>query len=250
MTVNKWHTGLAGLLATLAIVLCIVGVASAQSKSTTSTPGASSVKTKNLSGTVVAVKGNQLIVNMSDGTPRVFTPPADVKFVVDGKELGLSELQPGTVLHATVTETTTPVMDRTVQTVEGTVWFAKGGTVVLTLPSGENKQYNIAHNDPVKFYDHDQKEITVFDLKKGMEIHATKITEAPRVEFMTSTAVTGTAPKAAVAEAQPEAAPEAAPAPAMAAAKKLPKTGSPLALIGLLGFIFTGASFAIRKYRR
>ena len=246
MTTNTWRTGLKGLFATVAIVLCMVALASAQSKMTTSTTGASTTKTLNLSGTVVGVQGGQLLVKMADGEYKTFTPPPDRKFVVDGKELTLAELQPGTKLHATFTETTTPVTDRTVETVQGTVWYAKGPTVILTLPSGENKQYNIAHNDPVKFYDHDNKEITVFDMRKGMEIHATKITEAPRVELANATTVTGTAPKAMAAAAAPEAAPEAAPA----APAKLPKTGSPLDLIGLLGFVFTSASFAIRRYRR
>lgn len=236
MTINSWRTGLAGLCATLILVLFMVVAATAQSKMTTSTPGTPTVKTLNLSGTVVGVEGNQLLVKMDGGSYRLFTPPPDRKFIIDGKEVGLSDLKPGTKLSATLTETTTPITDRTVETLEGTVWFAKGQTVILTLPSGENHQYNVQKDDPVKFYDHNKKEMTVFDLRKGMVISALKLTEAPRVELAQNTVVTGTAPTAEMAQAAPEPA-------------ALPHTGSPLPLVGLLGFLFTGASYVLRRLR-
>ena len=55
----------------------------------------------------------------------------------------------------------------------------------------------------------------------------------------------------AVYAAAPAPAPEPAPAPAPAPeAPKMPKTASPLPLVGLLGLFLTGASFGIRKFRR
>ena len=69
------------------------------------------------------------------------------------------------------------------------------------MPTKERRQYNIKSTDPVKFYDHEGKEITVFDLRKNMKIKATKITEAPRIELVQNIAVTGTAPTQAAAAA-------------------------------------------------
>ena len=176
-----------GVLAA-AVVCAMAAVATAQT-------------TRTISGTVVEVNGGTLVVKMSSGDIRMFTPPADRKFLVDGKELTLSELQPGTNLKATITESPTTVVDRTVETLQGTVIFASGPSVILRLASGETKLYTIKADDPVKFRDGSGKEITVFDLRKDMKINATKITEAPRTELVATAVVTGTNPRAAGAGA-------------------------------------------------
>jgi hypothetical protein len=214
--------------------------------------GQTTTKTLKLSGTVVSVEGNTLIVKMSNGDVRVFTPPPDRKFIIDGKELTLSDLVPGTHLNATVTETTTSVVDRTIDTLQGQVLYAAGPTVVLKLASGETKKYYVKHDMPVKFMNEYGKEITVFDLRKGMNITATKITEAPRDEIATNTDVTGTAPKAGgsqMAEPTEQPSEPAAPSePASAPAPKMPKTGSPLPLIGQLGLLCIAMAFGIRRF--
>ena len=103
-----------------------------------SIPGEATVKTEQLNGTVVAVEGNHLVVRMSSGDLRTFDPPASRRFIVDGKELSVSELKPGTKLTATVTTTTTPVTDRTTTIGTGKVFFVSGNTVIVTLPNNEN----------------------------------------------------------------------------------------------------------------
>src|SRR4051812_38084913 len=50
------------------------------------------------SGTVVAVFNDQLVVKMSNGQTRQITVPPGFKFNVDGKEVGLNDLTPGTHL--------------------------------------------------------------------------------------------------------------------------------------------------------
>jgi LPXTG-motif cell wall-anchored protein len=105
---------------------------------------------------------------------------------------------------------------------------------------------------------------SVHDLRKGMVIAAEKIVEEPTTEIASNTTVTGqapppeAAPKAEVAQAPPapvqEAAP-AAPAPApvehtAAMPPKLPKTGSPLPLFGVLGSLCVAASLGLRRLRR
>jgi LPXTG-motif cell wall-anchored protein len=254
-------------MAIFALALLVAGMAVAQT-----------TKTQQLTGTVVEVEGNTLLVKMASGEVQMFTPPPDRKFVIDGKELTLSQLQPGTTLNATITETSTPGTMKTVETLEGRVWYAAGPTVILRLPSGENRRYVIDSSNPAKFYDGDGKEISVFDLKKNMNIKATKITEAPTVELATNVAVTGTAPRTALAQTQPptaqpasgaqaarpaaEPAPAARTAPAAPAAqtastetgqaglpKKLPTTGSSLPLIALLGLVLVAAGLVVRGYR-
>lgn len=237
MSTNKRKIAL-GVCAIITIVLLIgVGAATAQ------------VTTKTLTGTVVSVDGKNLLVKMSSGEVQVFTPPPDRKFIIDGKVLTLAELQPGTKLTATVTESSTTTMEKTVQTVEGDVLWAAPPTVVLKLASGEAKKYVVKHTDPVTFADHNGKEITVFDVKKGMHITANKISEAPLVQIATDTEVTGTAPaaKEAATEAAPAAAPAAVPA-APAPAPKMPKTGSSLPLLGQLGLLLICVAFGIRRY--
>jgi hypothetical protein len=244
-----------------AAIALFMAIAAAQTTTTSTTAGAPEVKTLKLSGTVLAVEGQQLIVKTAKGEVMVFTPPADRKFNIDGKEIPWNEVQPGTTLHATVTQTTTPITEKTVQTLSGKVIFVSAPTVILKLSTGECKKFFVGKDSPAKIYDYNNKEITVFQVKKGMEISATKITEAPFVELSASVVVTGTAPAPAAAPAPEPApapvaapAPEPAPAPAAAAPApeepKMPKTASPLPLVGLLGLFLTGASFGIRRFRR
>jgi hypothetical protein len=96
---------------------------------TVATASSADVKTTKLSGTVVSVEGNNLIVKMSTGDVKVFTPQPDRKFIIDGKELTLAELQPGTKLNATITESTSTVMNKPLRTLKGTVLYAAGPNV-------------------------------------------------------------------------------------------------------------------------
>jgi len=229
--------------------------------------GASTVKTEELKGTVIQVEDNHLAVRMSTGEIRTFDVPPSRRFVIDGKELTVQELKPGTKLHATLTTTTTPVTERTTTVGSGKVWFVSGNTVILTLPNNENRMYKVAEHYQFMV---EGKKASVHDLRKGMIISAEKIVEEPKTEMASNITVTGEAPpppKPRVAEVPrtvtptPAPAPAAAPAPAPAPAEpqaeraaetpaELPKTGSPLPLTGLLGLFSVGASFLVRAFRR
>jgi hypothetical protein len=224
-------------------------------------------------GTVLKVDGDDLVVRMSTGEIDNFVVPDSEKFVVDGKELSIHELQPGTKLTATVTTTTTPVTERTTTIGTGKVWYVAGNTVIVTLPNNENRMYKVT--DDYSFIVNGQK-AGVHDLRKGMTLSAEKIVESPKTEIDTNTTVTGTAPapKPATVAAAPTPAPAprpapvrahtpppAAPAPTPAAEPaptvaeaappaRLPKTGSPLPLIGLIGLLFITVSIAVRLIRR
>ena len=252
---------------TLAAMVLFVPVLAAQPQSTTQeTRGTATVTTEKMSGEVLYVEGNNLVVKMANGQVRTFTNvPDSRKATVDGKELGVRDLQPGTWLTATVTKSVTPITVRTTTVGTGKVWFVNGPYVILTLPNGENKEY---HVKPDYKFMVEGKPATVYELRKGMTVSAQKIVEEPTVEMTSDSQVVGTmthkaAPAAAPAKtaapasaSAPAAAPSAAAAPAPAATSggeapaKLPKTGSPVPLAGLLGLLFVGGSGLVRMFRR
>jgi len=155
--------------------------------------GTPEVQTVKMTGEVVRVQGDTLLARMQPlGNYSVFNVQPGREFVIDGQKKKLLELQPGTVLTGMITTKTTPVTVRTINTLNGTVWYAQGNYVVLTLASGENKDYKVP--DTFQFMV-DGKPATVKDLRPGMKVMATKIVEEPFTEISTETSVTGTAPK-------------------------------------------------------
>lgn len=197
---------------------------------------AADVKTTKMSGTVIDVYDNNLVVKMSSGDVKIFNPPADRKFIIDGQEKTLADLQVGTHLTATITETTTTATQIQVDSISGQVLYASGPTVVLKLSTGEARKFFVGKDHPAKFTA-DGKDITVFELKKGMNVTATKISEVPVDVLSTDSVVTGSAPKMAkTAEA------------ASAGAPAMPKTGSSLPLFAQLGVLFIVLAFGIRRF--
>ena len=256
------RTNLTTLCTTFALTAFLASTAAAQMPQTTTqeTKGAATVTTEKMSGEVVLVEGTTVIVKMADGELRTFSNvPDSRKATIDGKEVGVRELKPGTKLSATITKTETPVTVRTTTVGTGRVAFVSGSTVILTLPNGENKQYKVK---PDYKFNINGKPASVFELRQGMTVSAEKIVEEPKVEIATDTKVVGqapAAPKAAVpapapAPAPVAAAPALAPAPAPAAAPavpaKLPKTASLVPLAGLLGGLLVAVSGALRIRRR
>jgi hypothetical protein len=256
---------------TMAILFAQVTFAQPQMPRTTKqeVAGAGSTKTEQFSGTVLVVDGNKLVVRMASGDIRYFEPPASRRFMIDGKELTVSELKPGTKLNATVTTTVTPVTERTTTVGSGKVWYVSGNNVILTLPNGENRQYKV---DPSYRFTVGGQKASVFDLKKGMTITAEKIVEEQKTVLSSNVAVTGQAPPEArpaeVAQtrapapaprAEPAPAPRAEPMPAPAPPAqvaqsprptRLPDTGSSLPLGGAIGVILVAASFGLRMLQR
>jgi len=194
------------------------------------------------SGTVTSVQGNHVIIKMSTGEEKEFDVPDDFRLTVDGKEISVHDLKPGTKLTRTITTTTEPKTVYTTVVKRGTVWHAQGTTVIITGADRVNRQYTVP--DWIKF-EVDGKEVSVYDLKKGQRVTATIVTETPST-IVTSTpgGVSGNAP----AEPAAAAAPAAEPAPAAAAApeKTLPKTASNIELLALLGVGLLFLSWKLR----
>ena len=239
----------------------------AQDTSQTSTEhGAATKQVQVQRGEVVYVSGNELVVKMENGDIKHVTVPDSARATVDGKELSVHELKPGMKLQRTIVTTTTPKVVTTVRTIQGKVWNVNApSSVILTLPDNTNKQYKVPKDQKFMI---DGQEKTVFDLRKGMNISATVLTQVPETVVAQQRKVTGSAPPppetpamvgVLLIEEAPAAAPKqmaaAAPAPAPETAaepapKKLPKTGSPVPLAGLLGLLSFGLSFGIRMFRR
>lgn len=226
------------------------GQVQTETKTTSHTP---SVETTVQRGTVVFVNGNDLIVKMEDGTLRDFpNVPETARVTVDGKELGIHDLKVGMKLEKTITTTTTPKVITTVQTVTGKVWHVIPPTsVILRLEDGTTQQFAIPKNQQFNI---DGEMVDAFHLKKGMNISATKVVEKPMTEVTQEQRVTGSMPPPPpappadkpilVAVLVPPPSPAAPEAP-----KALPKTGSKLPLIGLVGLLSLAGTLGLRVLR-
>jgi LPXTG-motif cell wall-anchored protein len=256
-SVNSW-TRIGLVLASGAIGLAFAVSASAQVQTTeTTTHGKSTTEVKVDRGEVMLVEGNDLIVKMEDGTIRhVPNIPESARIAVDGKYLGIHDLKPGMKLQRTITTTTTPKTITTVQTVTGKVFHVSPpNSVILTLEDGTNQSFKVPKGQ--KFNINGQ-ETDAFGLKKGMKISATRIVEEPITVVEHQRQVTGKmptpppAPPADVPILIVMAIPTPSPAAETPAATpaELPKTGSELPLIGLLGLVCFSASLGLKLLRR
>lgn len=247
------------MLAVGAVCLAYTLSMSAQVQTqTTTTAHTPTVQTTVERGEVVTVSGNDLVVKMEDGTIRHFANvPESARVTVDGQQLGIHDLKPGMKLQRTITTTTTPKTITTVQSVKGKVWHVNPPTsVILTLEDGTNQQFKIPQGQK---FDVNGQMVDAWGLKKGMNVTATKVVEKPVTEVEEQRKVTGTLPPpppappadvpilVVVAQATPAASATAAPE---AAPEKLPKTGSELPLIGLLGFLSLAAGFGLKAFRK
>jgi LPXTG-motif cell wall-anchored protein len=202
---------------------------------------------------VLQVFGSDLILKMQDGTIRhIANVPAAARATVDGREIGIQDVKPGMKLERTITTTTTPKIITTVQTVTGKVWHVvPPNSVILTLENGENQQFKIPKGQ--RFMVNGQ-ETDAWGLKKGMNVSATKVVEEPITVVEQKRRLSGSTPPP---PAPPADAPiliaTAAPVPAPAveqAPQALPKTGSELPLIALLGALSLAGAGTARLFRK
>jgi hypothetical protein len=233
-----------------ATVFAAAAGAQVQTTTDSTANGAVSQTTKTERGEVVYVSGNDLIVRGEDGQIRHFpNVPDSVRINVDGQQLSVHDLKVGMKVQRTITTTTTPKMVTTVKTVTGKVWHVTPPlSVILTLEDGKNQEFKIPKDQKFKV---DGAMVDAFGLRPGMIITATKIVEVPEQVVTQQRKLTGTMPPpppappadqpVLVATSSPKPAPAAAPADTDVASapapQKLPKTGSPIPLIGLLGFV-------------
>lgn len=249
-TTTRW-TRACLVLAVGAICVAVVLSTTAQVKTETATTRGPAAKEVNVErGEVVSVSGNDLVVKMENGEIRHFpNVPESARVTVAGKELGIHDLQPGMKLQRTITTTTTPQTVTTVQSVTGTVWHVSPPTsVILTLENGQNQQFKIPKG---QMFTINGQETDVWGLKKGMKVTATKITESPVTVIEQQRKVSGKMPPPPPAPPAnvPILIAVATPPAAAATPAELPKTGSLVPLLGMLGLLFVGASFGLRILR-
>jgi len=249
-TTNSTRVLLVLAVGTVFLALTVGMSAQVQTTSNT-TAGASSKDVTVERGEVVLVSGNDLVVKMEDGTIKhLANVPESARVYVDGQQLGIHDLKPGMKLQKTVTVTKTPTIVTTTKQVTGKVWQVMPPSwVILTLDDGTNQKFNIPKDQ--KFNVNGQM-TDAWGLKKGMKISATKVVEEPVDVYEHHQQVSGTMPPPPpappadepilVAVATPPPAPAAAPA-------ELPKTGSILPLIGLLGGLFLLSSLGLKVIR-
>jgi len=208
---------------------------------------------------VISVDGNQLVVKLPEGTKEL-TVPDDFKFNVDGKTLSVQELKPGMAGTATITTKTTSVPVTVTEVKNGTVMQASGSTIIVKTDQGF-KSFSQGDIDKrgVKIMRAGQP-AQISDFHVNDRLTATIITTKPP-QVLTERQVQATLAKDAPAGAptaespRPTAAPAAAPAPTGTTApaeapKRLPKTASPLPLLGLVGLASLVAGLGLTARRR
>ncbi|HTH52752.1 MAG TPA: hypothetical protein VL495_02300 [Edaphobacter sp.] len=231
------------------------GRAQVQTETSTAT-GQATRQVKVERAQVVYVSGNELVVKMEDGTIRHFANiPESAKVTVDGKELGIHDLKVGMTLQRTITTTTTPKVITTTQNVTGTVWNVQPpSSVILTLADGTNQSFKIPKNQKFNI---DGQMLDAWGLRKGMRVTATKIVEEPITQVEQARKLTGQMPPPPPPADVPilivAAVPRAPQAPpptteAAAPAPTLPKTASPLPLIGTIGLVSLLSGLGLRQF--
>ena len=232
----------------LALAL-VVGAANAQQAATTQ-------KVEKAEVEIVYVSGNT-VVFILDGKVQQREMPADFKIDVGGQMVPLSALKPGQKVMIERTTTTTVLPPEKVTTVRnGEVVSAIGKTLVYR-EGGVNKSVVVPSD--FKFIV-DGKHVGMSELKPGMKLTATivketpgKVVESKAVKAAAPAPAAPPAPAAAPAPPPPApaaaAAPAPAPAPAAEPAKKLPKTASPMPLVGLAGGALFLLGSALRRRR-
>ena len=192
-------------------------------------------------GTVVHVYGNNLVVKMADGTTKEFDVPEGFTFNIDGKQVPVGDLKPGTMLTSAVKTTETPREVEVTEFRSGTVVKVVGTTLMVRMADGEIRRLNNVPRD--QRFEVDGKELDVTQLREGMKLRAKVVSTHVAVITEEDVMVAGTAPEVP----RPAAAKPAARAKAPAPAPMLPKTGSSTPLAGLLGMVLLliGAGIAV-----
>jgi hypothetical protein len=194
-------------------------------------PAIAETLTSGPTSTVVYVSGDDLVLKAADGKLLNFTIPSGYKFSANGKQVGMSDLKPGTKLTAPVSAGT-PLVVTSVNVVKGKVYnTAPPDAVTLMLPEGA-KDLTV----PVgTIFLVDGKQLTVSQLKNDTMVQATIVTtdtsggsatSAPPLSGTLLVAHTG------------------------GAAEDLPAAGTHLPLFAALGIASLTLGFALLSFRR
>jgi len=223
---------------------------------------------------VISVEGNQVVVRAQDGTSHEYTVPEDFRFTVDGKQVSVRELRPGMRGAAAITTTTTTKPVNVTEVRNAEVLRVMGNSIIVRGPEGIRRFSQQEVDDRGVSIIRNGRPAQLSQFRTGDRLTATIVTEHPpevlteqQVEAVTLSAApapaSGRTGKAAVAVATRPAGSGAAPAAAPTAgaanqgasgttgsARQLPKTASPLPLLGALGALFLSGGAVLSTIRR
>lgn len=222
-------------------------------------PAEMTVNTKDT--TIAYVEGNHLVVRLADGSLEAMRIPAGERFNIDGESLTLSELKPGMILTQEIITTTRPVVVKTVEIADGTVWFTSGSRLIIRMKDGKTVDYTIP--EWAKLTVNGEEGVALHQLRRGQQVTATFITEEPMTmaelevrshgHHATAEAETDREEHPAEAAAKPEVTRATEPPTQLEPVtepKELPQTASPMPLIGLAGLMALGLSLGLRAFRK
>lgn len=178
MTKHVWARSASILFGTLALLsVGFTSTAFAQQRTVEEKQtGASETQVDTRNSTVVYIEGNHLVVRQENGTLQALQIPPEERFNIDGQKLTLQELKPGMVLTQEVISTTRPIVVKTVEIVDGTVWHAGARRLVIRTHEGKLVDYLIPKWGTIKIGGEERQ---LHELKRGDHISATIITEEP-----------------------------------------------------------------------
>jgi LPXTG-motif cell wall-anchored protein len=232
---DEMHTKINRVATLMAVVALVAGAATAQTT------------TEVRQGKVLYTSGNQMLVELGDGTTQLFDVPADFEFNVDGRMVTVDQLEPGTILTQTVTTTTVPETVKTTEIRQARIVQRIGQTVIYRDERGRiNRITGIPEGWRVF---RDGRQVPIEALAGGDRVTAHIVHRETSLMTEEEMKVAGISPEP---EPQPAAAPAPAPkpAPAPAPAPMLPKTGSQLPLAGLVGLLALGLGLGLAVARR
>jgi hypothetical protein len=225
----------------------ISAVASAQQTATTTT------ETKRFE--VISVQGNDVVVRLPEGTKEL-TVPEDFRFTVDGKALSVHELKAGMKGTATITTKTTAYPVTVTEVKNGTVRQVTGSTILVQTDQGY-KSFTQGDVDKrgVKIV-RDGQPAQLSDFRAGDQLSATIITSRPprivterQVQATLAGGASSGSPSGSAASAGAGGAAASTSASAAGSERRLPKTATPLPLVGLAGAasLVLGLALTVRR---
>lgn len=260
---NKINRILFRAVATAGVfAMAAMGAWAQDTATTTIKHGESSYDTQVKNAEVVYVEGNDLILKLENGKIEHLNVPDSDVFTIDGANVSVHELTPGTKLTQLITTTTAPRYVTTVRTVKGRVWHVTAPhSVILTLPDHTNQTFNIPSSAKIMV---NGQQKTPFDLRKGMIFEATIVTDDTHTVVESSKSTLGERP-ADLQMVTPKFAgvvlfltPSSRPAEPVEMAQHvgetsvaiLPHTASVLPLVGLLGGLAIAMSLGLALVRQ